>query len=211
MSFSFQELVDQVIEIWMAGGSLMIPLAILGLMIYLVLGELFLHLLANSYFKLDPNEYGHWVDRPDEAKGKVGEVIRYSQEGCQSAADVRLRVAEIRQASIPPIQRRLVFATMLINAAPLTGLLGTVMGMLSTFLGLSVSSGAGNTIDMVAGGISEALITTQTGLVFAIPGYVLVSYIKKQLAELDHFFTQLEILTAIKFERRNREKSQPAA
>ena len=196
MSFSPQELINQVIEIWMAGGPLMIPLAILGLMIYLVLGELFLHLLANSYFRNDPNEYGHWVDRPEEAKGKLGEIIRYSQEGCRTTSDVRLRFAEIREATIPPVQRRIVFANILLGAAPLTGLLGTVMGMLKTFLSLSVATG-GNTIDFVAGGISEALITTQTGLVFAIPGYVAVTFLKKQMNEIDHFFTQLEILSLI--------------
>ena len=53
--------------------------------------------------------------------------------------------------------------------APLLGLLGTVMGMIETFDSLSdmalFSSSGG-----IAGGISQALITTQIGLVIAIPG-----------------------------------------
>ena len=52
--------------------------------------------------------------------------------------------------------------------APLLGLLGTVLGMITTFDVLALH-GTGNARAM-AGGISEALITTQTGLMIAIPG-----------------------------------------
>lgn len=72
--------------------------------------------------------------------------------------------------------------------------------MLGTFFGLSVSTG-GNTIDLVAGGISEALITTQTGLVLAIPAYVMMTVVKKQIGELDSFFSRMEILTILKIEK----------
>ena len=68
------------------------------------------------------------------------------------------------------------------------------MGMLTTFKGLSTSSG-GKTIDFVAGGISEALITTQTGLIIAIPAYVMINRIVSQRDQLEIFFTTLEILT----------------
>lgn len=59
----------------------------------------------------------------------------------------------------------------LAGAAPLLGLLGTVSGMITTFDVISVF-GTGNARAM-AGGISIALITTQAGLVVAIPGLVL--------------------------------------
>jgi hypothetical protein len=53
--------------------------------------------------------------------------------------------------------------------APLLGLLGTVTGMIATFDVLAVF-GTGNAKAM-AGGISEALITTQTGLLVALPDF----------------------------------------
>ena len=53
--------------------------------------------------------------------------------------------------------------------APLLGLLGTVIGMVTTFDSIAIF-GTGNAKAM-AGGISEALITTQTGLLVAIPGF----------------------------------------
>ena len=73
--------------------------------------------------------------------------------------------------------------------------------MLSTFGGLAVSSG-GNTVAMVAGGISEALITTQTGLVLAIPGYILLSVAKRKRSQMDAFYTKVEIMTLKRVERR---------
>ena len=62
--------------------------------------------------------------------------------------------------------------------APLLGLLGTVVGMIETFSSLSdadlFSSSGG-----IAGGLSQALVTTQFGLVVAIPGIFLSRHLKK--------------------------------
>ena len=57
-----------------------------------------------------------------------------------------------------------------VSTAPLLGLLGTVTGMLATFYALAEGSGGQQTMDMIAAGISEALITTETGLIIALPG-----------------------------------------
>ena len=56
-------------------------------------------------------------------------------------------------------------------AAPLLGLLGTVSGMMTTFDAVSMPTGAADTTERISGGISQALLTTQVGLVVAIPGY----------------------------------------
>lgn len=187
-------------RLWLAGGWLMIPLALLGGLIYFAVFELYLHMRKNSFYCMDMNELGHWVDMPSDAKGEVGEMIEFTQSGVPDSDAARARFDELRSAHLPRIERRIHFCNILVGAAPLTGLLGTVIGMLATFFGLSVSSG-GNTIDLVAGGISEALITTQTGLVLAIPAYVFISTIKKQMGELDQFFTRMEILTILKLDK----------
>lgn len=62
--------------------------------------------------------------------------------------------------------------------APLLGLLGTVTGMIATFDVLAVF-GTGNAKAM-AGGISEALITTQTGLLVAIPGLYMKGFLDRR-------------------------------
>ncbi|MCP5538403.1 MAG: MotA/TolQ/ExbB proton channel family protein [Akkermansiaceae bacterium] len=77
------------------------------------------------------------------------------------------------------VERRLPFIGVLAGAAPLAGLLGTVSGMLVTFSGLATSSAAAP-IDKISVGISEALITTQAGLLIAIPAAFLLALLRKQ-------------------------------
>lgn len=77
------------------------------------------------------------------------------------------------------VERRLPFIGILAAAAPLTGLLGTVSGMLVTFSGLA-SSTVAQPIDKISVGISEALITTQAGLLVAIPAAFLLAMLRKQ-------------------------------
>ena len=68
--------------------------------------------------------------------------------------------------------------------APLFGLLGTVTGMISTFDVLALF-GTGNSKAM-AGGISEALITTQTGLLLAVPGLYMKNFLSRRAMNLQH-------------------------
>ena len=82
--------------------------------------------------------------------------------------------------------------TVLVTVSPLMGLLGTVIGMLSTFSAMATS--AGKTIDLVADGIRVALITTQTGLIIAIPGYILIYLILRRRNSYNVFLSQLENL-----------------
>jgi biopolymer transport protein ExbB len=71
---------------------------------------------------------------------------------------------------------------LLATIAPLLGLLGTVGGMIKTF-NVIAEFGTGNA-RALAGGISEALITTQTGLVVAVPGLFIASFLTRQADEL---------------------------
>jgi len=197
---------ETVIKVLLDGGWLMIPLALLGAFIYASILEIILYLNKYSGKIVDSDRWGHWIERPDEATGSIGAMVQYVQEDTTDSPTVRRRVSELMQIHMPPIDSRIKFSTILVSTAPLTGLLGTVTGMLSTFSGLAVSSG-GSTVDLVAGGISEALITTQTGLVLAIPGYVLIHLAKRKRGELEVFFNQLEILTIQHFEKINFRKA----
>lgn len=184
----------------MAGGALMVPLAILGIFIYFTLFEIVVYFSNNDYYNSNPDEWEHWIDAPEEAQGAVGDILKYAQHKIETTGDVRDRMDEVRNVHFSRIDGRVKFAAILVGTAPLTGLLGTVTGMLSTFSGLAVSSG-GSTVDMVAGGISEALITTQTGLVLAIPGYIMLNIVKRKRDQMDAFCTQVEILTLKKVEK----------
>jgi biopolymer transport protein ExbB len=80
------------------------------------------------------------------------------------------------------LRRDLVVLTALTAAAPLLGLLGTVGGMITTFE--AVSAVSGQTGVKVAGGISQALITTQFGLVIAMPGVFGLAHIRQMTRDL---------------------------
>ncbi len=74
--------------------------------------------------------------------------------------------------------RYLAVIGVLAGIAPLMGLFGTVTGMIATFDSIAIF-GTGNTRAM-AGGISEALITTQTGLLVAIPGVYMKNFLVRR-------------------------------
>lgn len=196
----FQELTEEVLRIWVAGGPLMMPLAMLGLLIYFALFEIIVYFGINDYYNSNSDEWKHWVEKPVDGHGALGDIIQYAQHDISSMEDVRDRMEEVRSSHLSRINSRIRFAAILVGTAPLTGLLGTVTGMLNTFSGLS-NSAAGNTVDLVAGGISEALITTQTGLVLAIPGYIMLNIVKRRRDQMDAFCTQVEIMTLKRFEK----------
>jgi len=71
---------------------------------------------------------------------------------------------------------------LLASIAPLLGLLGTVGGMIKTF-SVIAEFGTGNA-RALAGGISEALLTTQTGLVVAVPGLFMSTFLIRRSRDL---------------------------
>lgn len=94
------------------------------------------------------------------------------------------------------VERRLPFLGVLIAAAPLLGLLGTVAGMLVTFGGMASGTGS-EPIDVISGGISKALVTTQAGLVIAVPAAFLFALLKRQ-AESTHLELQRQLHEELK-------------
>ena len=77
------------------------------------------------------------------------------------------------------LERRLSMLGTIATISPLLGLLGTVVGMITAFTGLTESSGANP--DLLAAGISQALITTAFGLLIAVPGLVLHKYFEQKI------------------------------
>ncbi len=90
------------------------------------------------------------------------------------------------------LDARLAAIAVLAAVAPLLGLLGTVLGMIETFEVISVF-GTGNSRAM-ASGISIALITTQTGLLVAIPGLLMSNRLNRTAQTLK---TNLDETTAV--------------
>lgn len=85
---------------------------------------------------------------------------------------------EARRMETDRLRRNLVLLHAVTAAAPLLGLLGTVTGMMTTF-----AAEAGDT-RVLSGGIREALITTQVGLLLALPGVFGAARLQRLLREL---------------------------
>lgn len=196
----FNALFSDALNLWQQGGYLMWPLALLAFFIYYSALELFLYFSRCGFHRPSDRQWMRWIDEPKTAEGEVGRIIRYGQQNVFSLKDIRDRFAEIRTAQLSRIDRRVRFLIVLVSTAPLTGLLGTVVGMLATFAGLSLAS-SGRTVDLVSAGISEALITTQTGLMIAIPGYVFIYAINRRRNELALFLHRLESVTMKRFKQ----------
>jgi biopolymer transport protein ExbB len=112
----------------------------------------------------------------------------------QSAAPARECVTVLtgrRVAWQMHLERQLHFIRIMAGTAPLLGLLGTVAGMLKTFRGLSARHGA-DTMDLVARGISEALVTTEVGLAFGVIGLVWLFALKEYRDRLQEVFLTFE-------------------
>ncbi len=88
----------------------------------------------------------------------------------------------IRTGQLTFVQQNIGLISLLATIAPLLGLLGTVSGMITTF-SVIAEFGTGNA-KALAGGISEALLTTQTGLVIAVPGLFICTFIARRATDL---------------------------
>ena len=197
---SFKETIDFIWSTWESGGVVMFPLILVAFLIYSVAVHLLLSLMRRSFRNLDDETLIKWVEDPEKSEGEVGRIIRFTQDGVLELSDVYSRFSEVFSSCLPFFERRLVYLNTLITTAPLLGLLGTVMGMLITFKGLSI--GGGKLLDVVASGISEALITTEMGLLIAVPGYFLAYLIKRRKDEYETFLVRLESLTLQQFKRK---------
>jgi len=77
------------------------------------------------------------------------------------------------------------------QVSPLLGLLGTVLGMIVSFNGISASAGADGQREMLAGGIAQALLTTAAGMLVAIPALTAYLFF---VGRVDSLITEIDAL-----------------
>lgn len=197
-------LANVVIEWFKAGGPIMWPILITAIVAVCVIGERSIWWIIQSA-RRDPEtlekvlasmESGNFNEASRLATDSKDPVVRmiwhglnhvhYSLQGAlQVAAGVELRRAG----------RFLTVMDTLVTLAPLLGLLGTVVGLITTFTAIGDAELA---VEKVTGGIGEALIATTCGLAIAIISLVPFNYfssktIKLQF-ELETAATNLEVM-----------------
>ena len=141
-------------------GYVIIIILILGL----VMGALrfkFLNEESQSINKeLETNQFAD-----DSILGKLNSI--YSKYSGDNPEDLESQLEDILAKATPPLEKNLSVIKLLAAVAPLLGLLGTVIGMIETFQAITLF-GTGDP-KLMAGGISQALVTTMLGLIAAVP------------------------------------------
>ncbi len=106
----------------------------------------------------------------------------------QSKEEIKEAIEDAGRQEVPLLERGLGILSTIAHISPLLGLLGTVIGMISTFQVIQQKAHAVNPIDL-AQGIWVALITTALGLSLAIPTYVAYNYL---VNKVNNFLFQIE-------------------
>ena len=198
---NFITLWDQAMEIWLAGGWAMVAIAVVAFTMFAIGVNMYLRLQSKGFMKVSEKKWRRWIENPQERKGPIGSLLDFVTGG-NSLSDTAMYFDELRITEVAPFERDLKIMKICVSAAPLLGLLGTVTGMLATFDALANGSGGDKTMGLVAEGISEALVTTETGLVIALPGlffqYILSRHQERYKAFLAHLET---VCTQIQFKK----------
>jgi len=119
--------------------------------------------------------------------------------------DFRLALETAAQAEIPLLKRFQNIFDTIISLAPLLGLLGTVLGLIASFASLNIGDVGGTQTAGVTSGISEALVSTASGLVVAIFTLLFANTFRglyqRQIAMIQEYGGQLELLYRRRYER----------
>jgi biopolymer transport protein ExbB len=182
------------------GGWMMIPIAFCSIVAFGFFVERY---FALSRGRLLPRDFG---DSLDQNMGKgIGSARSWLAEAEASMARILKMGLQRFEAPRPEVEKAIEDAgsrevarlsgnlrpLVVISAvAPLLGLLGTVIGMIKAFQTIALEKGIGKP-ELLAEGISEALVTTAAGLIVAIPAQVAYYYLK---ARIDRFARQAEVL-----------------
>ncbi len=119
--------------------------------------------------------------------------------------EFRLALESESQAEIPLLKRFNTLFETIISLAPLLGLLGTVLGLIASFASLNIGDVGGSRATGVTSGISEALVSTATGLVVAIFILLFANTFRglytTQIALIQEYGGQLELLYRHRYEK----------
>ena len=185
-------------EIIEAGGWMMIPIVIASIVSLAIIGERFWTLQTRRVIpKHLVAQVWHWAKNDQLDAARIQALREGSPLGRILAAGLvnRHHSREIMKESIEDAGRHVVHEMerylgalgTIASISPLLGLLGTVTGMIRAFNEI-VAHGVGNPA-VVAGGISEALIATASGLVVAIPSLIFYRYFR---GRVDEFVVRME-------------------
>ncbi len=181
-------------ELFTKGGWLMWPLLALGGVTIFIFVERYLAIRKAS--SLDINFMNRIRDFILDGKMRSAvelcratdtPVARMIEKGIERIgrpmADVQSAIENVANLEVSKLEENLPALASIAGGAPMIGFLGTVLGMVRTFMDLSA---AGGTIDMslLAGGMYVAMVTTVAGLIVGIPAFFGYNYLVARIEKL---------------------------
>ncbi|MFZ1343815.1 MotA/TolQ/ExbB proton channel family protein [Thiothrix eikelboomii] len=207
------------LEIIIAGGVMMIPIILASIIALAIIFERFWALGRSKVMPAADIEMARKLAETGQvssnaidnlsASSVVGSVLATGLASSNLPRHVmKENVEEAGRHAVHRLERYLPALATIGSIAPLMGLLGTVFGMISSFSQIS-KAGAGDPA-AVAGGISEALITTAAGLVVALIAVIFHRLLK---AKVDNyvFGMEQEAVKLIEIVNQNNQRRPPAA
>lgn len=178
------------LDYWTAGGPLLIPLAMVcfGIWFYFLHSRRKLLNASADVFEIEDSLRQKGEKGLNHLSGTIADFVKQLY---WRGPDTGTAFDEESGRYVDRLKRDIVVLVALTTIAPLLGLLGTVMGMIDTFDAVAATSG--ETATRVASGVSRALITTQVGLVVAIPGFFGLARLRRLLHHLQVQFGAVKL------------------
>ncbi len=178
------------LEILQAGGWIMIPIVMCSVVALAISAERLWVLqpekiaprnqLAEVWERVKSNKIDSAYLKQLKTTSPLGVLLAAGLSNSLYGRDImKQSIEEAASQSIHDMERNMNALGTIAAIAPLLGLLGTVVGMIDVFSQI-VDQGTGNA-GVLAGGISQALITTAAGLIVAIPALVMHRYLQRRI------------------------------
>lgn len=187
------------LETLWAGGPVMVPIGLLSLVAVLVFLERLWSLRRGRVVPgswcvelMELVKQGRYDDalthcrKRDIAAGRVLEVALLARD--RTRESIKERLEEVGRREAAELERFIPVLGTIASVAPLLGLLGTVLGMILTFQAIQSAGGMAD-VSQLAGGISQALVTTFAGLCVGIPAVMANRFL---LSRVDTLLLDLE-------------------
>ncbi|MCY0966426.1 MotA/TolQ/ExbB proton channel family protein [Parathalassolituus penaei] len=186
-------------EIIQSGGWMMVPIILCSVLALAICGERFATLRISKIAPPDLlAQVWAWMKNKQLNADRIRELQETSSLGRVLAAGLvnsrhgrqimKESIQEVASHEIHDMERYLNALGTIAAVAPLMGLLGTVFGMIQVFTEI-MTQGTGQS-GALAGGISEALITTAAGLIVAIPALICHRILQRRVDEIVVFMEQ---------------------
>jgi biopolymer transport protein ExbB len=195
---------NSILDFFQKGGVMMYPLIVSSVLMIALILERFITLrkeapdAENAFEDVRENyQPGGDVAKAIEVVSKQGIPGRVFARGLlnsnRDADSIEMAMELEATGETPALEANLAIIKTIVNIAPLLGLLGTIAGMISSFRAAS-QVGLSNPTQIL-GGISEALISTATGIGLAVVGFIFHNYfsnrVRRTIEDIEYFGAEL--------------------